>query len=256
MKTTLFAFTYFLISSLAFSQNASKTYSVQAVNYFQTAAEVKALQIQAYNFAKVSLDLALVSLPASKPFAIVVDIDETLLDNSPYQARQILSGESYPNGWKEWVEEASAKAIPGSVEFLNYANDRHVAIFYVSNRKVAEIQATLKNLTAAGFPQVIESRMIFREKESSKEPRRKLISEKYTITLLIGDNLADFSEVFDRKSVSDRDKAVDNLKSEFGSRFIMLPNSLYGDWESAIYQWKSGATEDEKSEFRLKALKK
>lgn len=256
MKNLLLIFSFLVLTGSAFSQTSSKAYSVQAVNYFQTAAEVKALQIQAYNFAKVSLDYALITQPVTKPFAIIVDIDETLLDNSPYQARQILSGESYPKGWKEWVEEAIAIPIPGAVEFLNYADEKHVTIFYVSNRKIADIPATMKNLTSVGFPQVLESQMVFREKESSKEPRRKKIGENYSITLLIGDNLADFSDIFDGKSVSDRDQAVEKLKSEFGSRFIMLPNSLYGDWESALYQWNNAATEDEKSEFRLKALKK
>lgn len=256
MKNPFLILFLFLSASSVLAQPVYKEYSIQAVNYFQTAAEVKALQLQAYHFAKVTLDQALVTQTVSKPLAVIVDIDETILDNSPYQARQIISGESFPTGWKEWVEEAKASPIPGSVEFLNYADQKHVAIFYISNRKPADIPATIKNLSAAGFPQTTESHMIFKEKENSKEPRRKKIQEKYEVAVLVGDNLADFSDLFDGKTVEERDQTVEQLKNEFGNRFIMLPNSLYGDWESALFDWKNGKSESEKTELRLKALKK
>ncbi|MCA0447777.1 MAG: 5'-nucleotidase, lipoprotein e(P4) family [Bacteroidetes bacterium] len=256
MKKFIVFLSYFFVTANLGAQPVYKEYSIQAVNYFQTAAEVKALQIQAYNFAKVTLDLALTTQTVSKPLAVILDIDETVLDNSPYQARQITSGESYPKGWKEWIEEAKATPIPGSLEFLTYADEKHVTIFYVSNRKLADIPATMRNLSATGFPQVTESQMIFKEKENSKEIRRKKIQEKYEVVVLVGDNLADFSDLFDGKSVQEREQAVDSLKKEFGSRFIMLPNSLYGDWESALFNWNFGTTEAEKSEIRLKSLKK
>lgn len=254
--TRFVSFLFLLTLNLpSIAQPIYKEYSIQAVNYFQVAAEVKALQLQAYEIARFRLDQALVTLPAGKPLAVVVDVDETVLDNSPYQARQILSGESYPKGWKEWVEEANALAIPGSAEFLNYADKKHVAVFYISNRKLADIAATMKNLKAAGFPQVTDDRLLFKSSENGKESRRQKVAEQYEIVLLVGDNLTDFTALFDGQSTIERNQMTGQLKKEFGSRFIMLPNSLYGDWENALYEWNLKADEKEKAELRKKALR-
>ena len=107
-------------------------------NYF--ADEYRALTYQAFNIAKERIDRISEERPEHDKLAIVVDIDETLLDNSPHQALMILSDSNYPYMWNEWCDLAEAKPIPGAVEFLQYADEKGYHIFYVSNRKEKYVQ--------------------------------------------------------------------------------------------------------------------
>ena len=111
----------------------------------------------------------------------------------------------------------------------------------------------MDNLKSVGFPDVNAEDVMLRDKESTKEPRRQMISQKYRIAILMGDNLNDLSNVFERKSIADRFAEVDKTKAEFGSRFIVLPNAMYGDWENAIYEYQR-LTEAQKAEKRAGAL--
>jgi len=94
---------------------------------------------------------------------------------------------------------------------------------------------------------------LVRATESSKEARRQTISQKYRIVLLMGDNLNDLSNVFERKSVADRFAEVDKTHELYGRKFIVLPNAMYGDWESAIYEYQR-LNESEKTQKRNDAL--
>ena len=162
---------------------------------------------------------------------------------------------SYPEDWYVWTSMASAKALPGALEFLNYAAGKGVAVFYVTNRTEKETAATLKNLRAEKFPMADTLHLIPKKTESSKESRRLKIMEKYRIVLLAGDNLTDFSAVFDKTSLETRDAKTTELRNEFGKRFIVLPNAMYGDWERAMYDlYKSDPTKD-KSDIRKLLLK-
>lgn len=240
--------------------SADNEYQVSGILFQQKAAEYRALCYQAFNWAKISLDMdeknkkKLPKADRKKPRAVVVDIDETVLDNSPAQAFAVKNRAPFNlKDWYAWGEMRKAKAIPGAVEFANYAVSKGVKIFYVSNRDEAQKQATIDNLKNAGFQDVSAENVILRDKESSKEPRRQMISGKYRIAVLLGDNLNDLSNVFERKSVADRFAEVDKLKNDFGSRFIVLPNAMYGDWESAIYEYQR-LTEAQKTEKRANAL--
>jgi 5'-nucleotidase (lipoprotein e(P4) family) len=235
-------------------QKSRNEHAVLALLWYQTSAEMRALYYQAYNIARLMLDRSLDN-PSAKPRAIITDIDETILDNSPYNARQVFSNEVYPTGWREWVELAQAQALPGAVEFLRYAESKGVHVFYISNRKLEERAATIKNLTAAGFPSVTEERLLLLEKENSKESRRKKISDKYNVVLLLGDNLNDFTDIFERRSVAERSAEVDRLKDEWGRKFIVLPNPYYGDWEAALYEYNFRRSDEEKDRLRKSALR-
>ena len=105
----------------------------------------------------------------------------------------------YPTGWAEWINEAKAEALPGAVEFLNYVVEKGADVFYVSNRKAKLKEATMKNLKALGFPQVVDMHMLLREDTSDKEPRRQKVRENHRIVLLIGDNLNDLIAFLGRK---------------------------------------------------------
>jgi 5'-nucleotidase (lipoprotein e(P4) family) len=209
---------------------------VMAVVYQQTAAEYRALCYQAYNLAHFMLDRDLDNKKVNLPRCVVLDIDETVLDNSPYEAKCILEKLVYPNKWADWISKASAKPVPGALDFLKYARSNGVEVYFVTNRKENERASTVDNLKSAGFNAVDADHLLMRGETSSKEIRRATIKATRHISLLFGDNLADFSDAFDGKlSVQDRFNDVEKLKKEFGTRFIILPNAMYGDWEGAVY---------------------
>lgn len=210
---------------------------VMAVMYQQTSAEYRALCYQAYNLARFMLDRDLENKKINLPRCVVLDIDETVLDNSPYEAKCILERIVYPQKWNEWITKASAKPVPGALDFIKYAHSNGVEVYFVTNRKEDEWESTITNLKEAGFAKVDSNHLLMRTETSSKENRRSKIKEFRHISLLFGDNLADFSDAFDGKlSVQERFNSVEKLKREFGTRFIILPNPMYGDWEGAVYK--------------------
>ncbi|MEO8573563.1 MAG: 5'-nucleotidase, lipoprotein e(P4) family [Pyrinomonadaceae bacterium] len=242
---------------------ADLDYQVGGVLYMQKAAEYRALTYQAFNAARMQLDAdlnrkSLKKLPKAErkmSRAIVVDIDETMLDNSPAQARGIRTNTPYNSpDWFAWSKLERAKAVPGAVEFVNYAISKGVKVFYISNRdEKVEGQATLSNMTKVGFTGVSPETLMLKTTESGKATRRGLVSAKYRIVLLVGDNLDDFSEVFEKKPVAQRFTETDLTKDQWGRKFIILPNAMYGTWENAIYEYQR-LTEEQKAEKRAAAL--
>ncbi|PHA00772.1 5'-nucleotidase, lipoprotein e(P4) family [Bacillus pseudomycoides] len=227
---------------------------IMANLWYQTAGEAKALYHQGYNIGTLKLDAALAKGTSKKP-AVVLDLDETVLDNSPYQAMTIKTGKGYPYKWDEWVNKAEAASLPGALDFLKYAESKGVDIYYISNRKTNQLDATVKNLERIGAPQAKTEHILLQEpKEQGKEKRRELVSTTHDIVLLFGDNLSDFSG-FDAKSVQDRNKAVEETKAQFGEKFIIFPNPMYGDWEGALYNYDLKKSDAEKDKIRRDNLK-
>ena len=222
--------------------------------WYQNAAEVDALYQQGYNVATNKLK-ELLKQPTNKPYSIVLDIDETVLSNIPFQVKMIKDGTAFnPKLWDEWVQKAEAKPVAGAKEFLQFADKNKVQIYYISDRTDAQVDATIKNLEAQGLPVQGRDHLMFKkEGDKSKEGRRQEVLKHTNLVMLFGDNLVDFAE-FSTKSEADRDKMFEQLKAEFGDKFIIFPNPMYGSWESAVYQ---GEKKDGKgqSEARLNALK-
>lgn len=265
---TSVAATYFASASGAQEGTAMKQaganneYQAGATLYMQKAAEYRALAYQAFNLAHWQLDAdfdkknvkKLPKADQKRPRAVVVDIDETVLDNSPAQASDIKNRTAFDlKAWYAWGDMRKAKAVPGAVDFLNYAVSKGVRVFFVSNRDQVQKQATIDNLIKVGFKDVSGDNVVLKDKDSTKEPRRQAIMQKYRIVLLMGDNLDDFSNVFERKSVLDRFAEVDKVKDDWGKRWIVLPNAMYGTWENAIYDY-ARLTDAQKAEKRVAAL--
>ena len=212
-------------------------YSLNAVLWQQRSGEYKALCYQAFALAKMRLDekIALHKNDAL-PLAIVTDIDETILDNSPQQAHDILHFTTYTEkSWKEWVGKANAGALAGAVAFFQYADKMGIQCFYVSNRRPEERNASMCNLAAAGFPQADTVHVMMKDTTADKEFRRLKIKQQFNIALLIGDNLNDFDKMFYQQPAYTRSNLVRDNSGLFGDIFIILPNPMYGDWESAIW---------------------
>jgi acid phosphatase len=224
--------------------------------WVQNSVEWRAACLQSFRVARVQLDAALKDkslaadpeqnkLPAKqyrklRP-AIVVDIDDTVLDNSPEQARQVKQARDYAEGpWGVWVLESKAPAIPGSVEFLKYAASRGVTIFYISNRLAIYEGATRKNLLDKGFPleEGVDTVLLRGEKPGWEVPekgiRRAEVAAKFRIVLMVGDDLGDFLPGV-RVTTAQRDELVKPYAEWWGRRWIMVPNPSYGSWEEAIY---------------------
>jgi 5'-nucleotidase (lipoprotein e(P4) family) len=230
-------------------------YLVSGILWTQTAAEFRALAYQSFNLARMRFDMDLKKKSKMKR-AVVVDVDDTVMDNSRYEASLVLKHRSHSGPlFTDWCMQKEAGAVPGALDFLKYVSAKGARIFYVTNRAPGEKQCTAENLRKLGFPDVTDETLMVREDTSSKEPRRKRIAEKYRIVLLIGDNLNDLTNVFEKKSVAERAASVDQLKDEFGTRFIVIPNAMYGDWEGAVYEYNYGLSDQAKAEKRRSALK-
>jgi 5'-nucleotidase (lipoprotein e(P4) family) len=247
-----------LPAAVVAQQPADNEYQVGAILWTQSSAEKAAMSYQAFTLARMMLDRDLrTNRNKRMRRAVIVDVDETVLDNSRYQAMLIKTRQNYASKtWTEWCNRAEAIALPGAVEFLRYASSRGVRVFYITNRKEVEKDGTARNLKRVGFPDVTDETVLVRTTDSSKEPRRQSVAAKYRVVLLLGDNLNDFAEVFERsKSTESRMDAAERNRNLFASRFIVLPNPMYGAWEDAIYGDASKLSEEQKAAKRKAALK-
>jgi len=241
--------------------------SILALNWFQTSAEYKANAYQAYTFARLILE-NLLKFEIKNPI-IIMDLDETVLDNSPYYANLIFTNEKDTiQLWNKWVLKEQAKAIPGAIEFIKYVRENtNAKIFYISNRferfpctnPTSELEiATINNLKNLGISDISDENVILKcefsqDNNLSKTLRRNAIANgkvdgiNHTIILSIGDNLQDFSEdvaptikarnqfiieQIARKNLSfSQSNLLQNLPV-----FIILPNPFYGSWEKVLYK--------------------
>ncbi|HWC52516.1 MAG TPA: 5'-nucleotidase, lipoprotein e(P4) family [Chitinophagaceae bacterium] len=209
-----------------------------AAAYMQRSAEYHALCLQAYNIATLRLNESL-QLASARPKAIITDIDETILDNSADEVHHDLQGKGFdPQEWAQWTAMAAADTVAGALSFLKYAASKGVEVFYITNRDEKDREGTLKNLQKFDFPNADNAHLIVRQNVSSKETRRQQVMSDHDVILLLGDNLADFSALWDNKTVGQRLENVQQQASQFGNRFIVIPNPVYGDWENALYQYK------------------
>jgi 5'-nucleotidase (lipoprotein e(P4) family) len=237
---------------------ADNTYIEGATLWQQASGERRALSYQAYTLARMMLNRDLrLTRRSRKPRAIIVDVDETILDNSPFEGFQLKHRVNYnQKDWSEWISRARAEAVPGAVAFLRYAASHGVRVFYITNRRENHRPGTMANLTNLGFPNVSDETLLVQTdlSSSSKEGRRQGVGAKYRIVLLIGDDLNDFSDVFENaKTIEGRKEMADRYKEEFGRRFIMLPNAMYGNWETSVNG--NAKTEAEKAEKRRNLIK-
>jgi 5'-nucleotidase (lipoprotein e(P4) family) len=224
--------------------------------YQQRAAEYKALCFQAYNLAKLRLNEAL-KHKGKKPIAVVTDIDETLLDNSPQDAVRAINNQEFDlKAWKQWTAKGIADTVPGAPSFFKYAASKGVAVFYITNRDEDEREGTTKNLKLYGLPYADEKHVILKQGTSSKEARRQQVLAKYNVVLLCGDNLPDFDALYDNKpSEENRMAATEKLKKQFGNKYIVIPNPSYGDFENSIFKYNYKLTVAQKDSVIKSLLK-
>ena len=269
----LYCIIFFTYTSFADEiDNSYQKQSLLAVLFKRTSAEYKANTFQIYSSAKNNIDKALAdkSWTALKnqlknyqnlPPAIILDIDETVLDNSEHQVRSIKNGTNYPIGWKEWVSEESAGALPGVKEFLSYANTKGIKIFYVTNRTHDLEEYTRNNIMSLGLPFDNDMDVLLMKNEkgwgSDKTSRRDLIRKDFRVIQIFGDQLDDFIPLTESaKSMNERKILIDKYADMWGEKWYMLINPMYGEWEEALYEhcWSCYPEENDRVNQRLKAL--
>lgn len=245
------------------SLRAVAQYSDPGLNstlWTQTSVEYGAVARQAYALAEVMLERALqdslwtASIEQSEmgsaayrslPPAVVLDVDETVLDNSAYQARLIRQNATYSSdSWQAWVRERKATPVPGAVAFTQAAEEMGVEVIYLTNRNHEVEAATRDNLRTFGFPLNPGEDVLLTENErpewnGSKAPRRRYLAKRYRMLLLVGDNFGDFAPGTE-SSVGARARIGQTYERFWGTRWIMLPNPQYGSWEAALYEFNYG----------------
>lgn len=227
--------------------------STMGVFWYQTSVEAKALYLQGYKIATNHLKEVL-KKPHKKPYSIILDLDETVIDNSPFAVQNIKEGKSFdPKAWDEWVRKAEAKALPGAKAFLQFAHNNKVEIYYISDRSDAYIDATMKNLKAEGIPVQGRDYLLFKGKVSKTE-RREFVKKNTEIVMLFGDNICDFDE-FSKTSLVDREKKLEQLQNEFGEKFIIFPNPMYGSFDRSLYKQMNKKGPAEEIEARRSVIK-
>jgi 5'-nucleotidase (lipoprotein e(P4) family) len=210
---------------------------VDAVLWQHTSAEAMRLYEQCYELARIKLDNNLQARDPNDPRqpAVIVDVDETVLDNSPYEVEAIADGRTYTKAfWKDWVRKEDAEALPGSVEFLRYAADRGCVVFYITNRAADEKGFTVENLRRLGFPHIDDLHVMAKDSTSDKTARRAKVASGHPVVLLVGDQLTDFDERLKDRSSDHGKGTVIALRDTLSRYFVLLPNPMYGTWRDAI----------------------
>lgn len=230
--------------------------SLNATVWFQTSVERDLVYRAIYRAAGAQLAAALADKRwdalakedrandvRTLPPAIIVDVDETVLDNSPSSVRQIREQRGFDDAnWGEWVNERKAKALPGAAEFLSAAAKQGVTVFYISNRTADQAQATLDNLRATGFPIKDASQFLglgtlvegCAQEGSEKSCRRQLVARDYRVLMQFGDQVGDFVQIV-ANTPEGRRAAIAPYLDWIGQRWWALPNPLYGSWEPALF---------------------
>jgi len=261
----------FLLATLVVAGCTSPQSSHESLNgalWVQTSVEYKVAAVQSFTAARSSTVKALNDTSWSAaleqtgeyqnlPPAVIVDVDETVLDNSPFQARLINKGIGFDlDLWEAWVNESTAIAIPGAKEFITFLKQKNVKVFYVTNRALEN--PTVKNIKQVLDPQVSAEDVLCKNEKtgwgSDKTSRRKEIAQNYRIILLVGDNYNDFhfpGEV----GPEERIKKAKTFQDYWGSKWIIVSNPLYGDWEASLYNYDYSMSHENKLKAKYEYLK-
>ncbi len=262
LKRTMLAITAAasLLSACAISPQQTAKHithnNMNSVLWLQTAAEAQANALQTYHAAMLSIDNAIKdpswsALPeqgasaASLPPAIILDVDETVLNNTQYQAQRVIEGNQFTqDSWDQWMAMQAAPAVPGAVALINSMAAKGVTVFYITNRACRpsnisaapcpQKQDTLENLKKVGIEQVTTENLMLKlekpEWTSEKQSRREAVAKHYRVIMLFGDDLGDFLPGVKHISSQQRASLVSQYQNNWGVKWFALANPTYGSW--------------------------
>lgn len=191
-----------------------------AVHWYRNSAELKAILEQTFRAAGRELGVRSQGR-APGSWAVILDVDETLLDNSGYV---VEFGRYTPPTWEAWISRQSAPALPGAARFTSMVRELGGQVVLVTNREQKVCADTEQNLRRVGIPY---DRILCMTDTSDKDPRFAAVQAgmpgtgPLEVLMWLGDNIEDFPDM----SQDSRDL------HEFGTRFFVLPNPSYGSWE-------------------------
>jgi 5'-nucleotidase (lipoprotein e(P4) family) len=254
------------------AQDAAPAHDLLLANlWMQRAVEYRANTLTVYALARIRLDEALAdrnwtAAPGEQtgdfqnlPPAVVLDVDETVLDNSKYQVWLMRADQSFSTKtWNQFCAARISAAIPGAVEFTRYADSKGVKVFYVTNRGAETEKDTRENMATLGFPMGgnVDTFLMQGEKSDwtgAKSTRRAVIAKDYRVLLNIGDNLGDFDDRY-RSSEAERVKAYEAGMPYWGKQWLMLPNPTYGSFDTAPYGHDFKKSRDEQRKAKRDVL--
>ncbi len=242
---------------------------LNATLWVSNAVEYRANSLGAYALARMRLDEALADKSWTAtgqtgayqdlPPAIIADLDETFLDNAGYEAWLVVARQNFSSkSYDAWTKAMEAKAVPGAVDFANYADSKGVKVFYVTNRDANQEPQTRQNMEQLGFPMGgdVDTFLMQKEREdwtSKKSTRRDFIGKNYRVLLLLGDNYGDFSDDF-AGSEAERLKSFEGNAAHFGHDWIAIANPEYGSFECAPFLCNYKLSDDERRKLKIDAL--
>ncbi len=257
MRPALALTLWFVLSPPAAPAQPAPSYeNLNALVWTQRSAEYEAISLQTFQTARASLKAALAqpnwtaAIEQEPPYrdlppAIILDLDETVLDNTAFRVKLLRENLTYSEArWQEWVNQSRALSLPGAAEFLNDAHSEGVALFYVTNRVCtanSPADPTVTLLQKLQFP-FVAAHLLCRANDqapTNKSPRRLQVTGTHRVVLLLGDDLNDFvavptaaGDAKDRLAI--RSSAVRAHQDKWGVKWLVLPNPMYGSWERAL----------------------
>ncbi len=261
-RTILAVCTLVLVSACATQPPAHNPEEDLGMFWVKHAAEYAAISRQVYATATRDLpglieDKSFTALPGQTdaedlPTAVVLDIDETVINNVDFQINFERPFENYKLEF--WDRDHTAQPVPGVVEFVRAARDAGVTVFFLTNRPCEQYegedevcpqkQTVIKGLADLGIP--AEPAFVSLADEQPEWNREKLvrrehIGEDYRIIMVIGDDLGDFVPCARKKVVApctepgtraSRAAALDTYAEYWGNGWYILPNPMHGSWTS------------------------
>ncbi|MCH8327726.1 MAG: acid phosphatase [Candidatus Marinimicrobia bacterium] len=235
--------------------------------WMQQSAEYWSITTQTYRAARQQLDRALgdrkwtAALEQSGdygqlPPAVILDVDDTVLESTTYTAQRLLAGDNYTyDTWKVYIEEHGSRPIPGALEFCLYAASKGVSIFYVTNNREELTRPIAAALRSHGFPVADDdSNVLTRTAERDKSARRELVAAGHRVLLLLGDDGNDFAPDLGNGTRDERAAAARKHADRWGRSWFVLPNPMYGSWQSALYSDAAPEGMQETVEAKLNSL--
>jgi 5'-nucleotidase (lipoprotein e(P4) family) len=260
-----------LSAGSARAQEVAPSDMLLATLWTQRSVEYRGNALTVFALAKIRLDQALAdkswtAAPGEQkgdyqnlPPAVVLDVDETLLDNSLYQVWMLKSNQTFSTKtWNQFCAAQVSTAIPGAVDFAKYADSKGVKVFYISNRDASTEKDTRENMEKLGFPMggnVDTFLMQNEQKEwgSAKSTRRAVVTKGYRVLLNIGDNFGDFDDRY-RSSEAERAKAFDSDMAYWGKQWLVIANPTYGSFDAAPFGFDYKKSDADKRKAKWDAL--
>jgi 5'-nucleotidase (lipoprotein e(P4) family) len=228
-----------------------------AAAWRETAAEFGALCHQAYNLARLRVELAIARRAATdRPLAVITDVDDTVFHSASYWGHLIEEGRDFFDdaAWDEWVTKDLFTAVPGALDFVNFCRENDVEVFYVTNRDQGERthEHALRQLQGLGFAYADDSHLTVYRETSDKTPTRESVAASHEVVVILGDNLNDYKRDYYVADVYERYALMERDRLDYGDRFVLLPNPTDGHWVRAIF----GESEPEPSDENRALLRR